>query len=204
MSDFSIVQAVSLELRRQIVSTLETTPDNDFGIDGTLERIALESPATTLGDSVLASLYLYHLSIDEHLRNQRLLPDTSADDLFRRPPLPLRLRYLFTPVDDDETTNHLLIGRVAQHFHDRPGFDSLSTEPLGDSFGGAPPRILVRLEMLEIDQLTQLWSALASTWRLTLPLLIETAAIDSAQPPRQVRRVTQSAAGYRLAPTRHP
>ncbi len=151
MSDFAVIQAISVELRRQIIVALDETPDNDFGVDGNVDKVIFDSPAAAVEGQPLASLYLYHIGIDGHLRNQRPLPDATADDLFRRPPLPLRLRYLFTPLDAEDT-NQLLIGRVMQHFYDRPGFETLSGEPLGDSHGGAPARILVRFEMLEIER----------------------------------------------------
>ena len=202
VSNFSIVQSISAELRRQIIMALDATPDSDFGVDGNVEKVAFESPAANLPESTLASLFLFHIGIDGHRRNQRPLPDPDADDQFRKPPLPLRLRYLFTPVSAEEATNQLLIGRLIQHFHDQPSFDTLSGVPLGDSHGGAPRRILVRFEMFEIEQLTQIWSAFSKPWRLTLPLLIETAAIDSARPPQQLPRVDQFATGVGQTPRR--
>ena len=196
MSAFSVIQAITEELRSQILTTLETTPDNSFGIDGNIEKISLRSPAAAQSGSPLATLYFYHVSIDGHRRNQRPLPDPGNDNLFRRPPIPLRLRYLFTPIGDEETTNQLLVGRVIQHFYDQPSFSSLRGSPLGESEGGAPLRLLVKLEMLELEQLTQIWNAFSAPMRLTLPLLIETAAIDSAQAPKMIPRSTQVAIEY--------
>lgn len=188
MSNFSVIHDATLELRRQIVGAFETTADVEFGLGGDVERITLASPGDTLEDTTVASLYLYHVDVDKHLRNQRPLPDPSTDDLFRAPPLPLQLRYLFTPVDGSELTNQLLLGRLMQHFHDSPSFGTLSSEPIGDSHGGASPELRVRADMLSIEQLAQLWNAFSTPFRIAVSLLVEVIAIDSAQPPVRVRR----------------
>lgn len=196
MTDFAVIQAVSAELRRQIIDVLGTTPDADFGIEGDEDRIALESPGSTLAAGTVASLYLYHVEIDGHLRNQRPLPDRSADDLFRKPPLPLRLRFLFTPVGDEEATNLFLLGRVLQHFHDSPAFSTLDGTAVGDSHGGASSRLKVRIDLLPMAELTQLWSAFTTPFRLSISLLVEVVAIDSARLPVRLPRTEEVAVGY--------
>lgn len=189
MSGFGVIHDVSLELRRQVFTVLSATPGTDFFLDDEGTNITFSAPGDDLPEGTMASLYLYHLDVDKHLRNQRPLPDRSAADLFHRPPLPLQLRYLFTPVGDQEDNNHLLLGRVLQHFHDAPSFATLSGEPVGDSRGGASPELRVRTEMLSLEQLAQIWNALSTPYRLSLPLLIEIVAVDSAAPPRRTPRV---------------
>lgn len=191
MADFSIVQAISAELRRQIVETLDATPDSDFGLAGNPDRIAAESPASELPADTVASLYLYRVEIDPNLRNQRPLPDRSNPDLFHRPPLPLRLRFLLTPIQPDENTNLLVLGRVIQHFDANPVFDSVLGSPVGDGHGGAPARLRVQFEMLSLSELTQLWSAFSTPFRLSVTLLVDIAAIESGRSPIPVRRVEE-------------
>lgn len=188
MSAFSIVHDISLELQEQIASSLRTVPDVDFDLGPGVERISLVSPGEKLSDDAIASLYLYHLDIDKFQRNQRLLPDSTNDQAFRRPPLPLQLRYLFTPVDEEESTNHLVLGRVLQHFHDNPVFATLSGVPGGNSFGGASREIRVRPDMLSLEQLTQMWSAFSAPYRVAVSFLVEVVAIDSGQPPVEIVR----------------
>ena len=168
---------------------LTATPEADFGLDNDATDISLSAPSDELGEDVVACLYLYHLDIDKHLRNQRPLPDRDAAELFHRPPLPLQLRYLFTPVGGAEDANHLLLGRVLQHFHDVPSFSTLSGAPVGDSRGGASRELRVRAEMLSLEQLAQIWNALSTPFRLSLPLLVEVVAVDSAAPARRTPRV---------------
>lgn len=191
MSSFAVVQETSLELRRQIFTALDTTPDTDFGLNGDIDRIQVGPPGDDLPNGTLASLFLYHIDIDRHLRNQRPLPDRSDAALQRRPPLPLQFRYLFTPVDDDETMNHLVLGRVLQHFHDSPAVTSLGGIPLDDSFGGASPALRVKPDMLSVEQLSQIWNAFSTPYRLSVGFLVDTAAVDSGEPPLRAPRVEE-------------
>lgn len=195
MPGFGIIHDVSIELRRQIFEALESTSDTDFGLGGSVERITLQSPGDTLDANTVASLYLYHLEIDKHLRNQPPLPSRLRDDEFRRPPLPLQLRYLFTPVDDAETVNQLVLGRVLQHFHDVPQFATVSGSLIGDAFGGASPDIRVKPDLLSLEQLSQIWNAFSTPYRVALSLLVEVVAVDSGQPPRRQGRVGELIAG---------
>lgn len=198
MASFGIIQDVSLELRRQVFNALVATPDTDFSLGGEIERITLQSPGDTLADAVVVSLYLYHVDIDKHLRNQRPLPDRNQDDQFRTPPLPLQLRYLFTPVDDSESTNQLILGRVLQHFYDFPSFSTVSGEPIGDSFGGASTDLRVKPDMLSLEQLAQIWNAFSTPYRVAISLLVEVVAVDSGQPAKRRVRVEELITGVGL------
>lgn len=196
MAGFGVIRDISRELQRQVFVAFDTTPDVDFSLDGALARISLSPPgADALAEDAVASLYLYHLELDKHLRNQPPLPDPQADDRFRKPPLPLVLRYLFTPLTDSEETNQLLIGRLVQHFHDAPAVAVLDGVPLGDSFGGASPALRVRPDLLSLEQLSQLWNAFSEPYRVAVSLMVEVVAIDSALPPARDRRVEELIAG---------
>lgn len=191
MSSFAIVQETSLELRHQIFEALDTTPDTNFGLNGDIDRIQVAPPGDDLPNGTLAALFLYHIDIDRHLRNQRSLPDRSDAALQRRSPLPLQLRYLFIPVDADETMNHLVLGRVLQHFYDNPMVTSLQGTALDDNFGGASPALRVKPDMLSVEQLSQIWNALSTPYRLSAGLLVEVAAVDSGEPARHAPRVEE-------------
>ena len=109
MSDFSVIEAISGELRRQIFEVLQATPGADFGIGGSLEKISVLSPGAKLPDGTLASLYLYHIEIDGHLRNQRMLADRMADDLYRMPPLPLKPVAVIVPLTSSAVAGSFLL-----------------------------------------------------------------------------------------------
>lgn len=191
MAGFGILSDVSVELRRQIFEALQTTPDTDFGLAGTLDRITLASPGQELDAETVASLYLYHVDINQHRRNQLPLSDRIRSDSFRKPPLPLQLRYLFTPITEDETVNQLLLGRVLQHFHDFPSFDTVSGTAIGDAFGGGSPEVRVKPDLLSLEQLAQMWNAFSTPYRIALGLLVEVVAVDSGLPPERRQRVDE-------------
>jgi hypothetical protein len=199
MSSFSIVQDTGLELRRRIFDALETTPDTDFGLNGNIDRIRIAPPGEDLPQNSVAALFLYHIDIDRHLRNQRPLPDRDDPSLQRKPPLPLQFRFLFTPVDDDDSINHLILGRVLQHFHDHPFITTIAGQPLDDSFGGATPALRVKPDMLTVEQLSQLWNALSAPFRLSIAFLVDIAAVDSGGPPPRSPRVEELLAATGLA-----
>ena len=199
MSSFSIVQDTGLELRRRIFAALEATPDTDFGLNGNIDRIRIAPPGEDLPNGTLAALFLYHIDVDRHLRNQRPLPDRDDPSIQRKPPLPLQFRFLFTPVDDDDTVNHLVLGRVLQHFQDQPFITTIAGQPLDDSFGGAAPTLRVKPDMLTVEQLSQLWNALSTPFRLSIAFLVDIAAVDSGEPPRRAPRVEELLAATGVA-----
>ena len=191
MSSFSIIQDTALELRRRIFAALEAIPDTDFGLNGNIDRIRVAPPGDELPNGTLAALFLYHIDIDRHLRNQRPLPDRTDPSLQRRPPLPLQFRFLFTPVDNEDTVNHLVLGRVLQYFQDEPFITTIAGQPLDDSFGGAEPALRVKHDVLTVEQLSQLWNALSAPYRLSIALLVDIAAVDSGEAPRRAPRIEE-------------
>ena len=178
MSRYSVIQDTTIELRRRIHTALRSDPDADFDLhDEPAEDITLAPPADEVEGNPRLSIYLYRIEPDGNLRNQRFLP--IGQNGLRYPPLALALHYLITPLDDAEEQNHLMLGRIAQHFHDRPMVDQLNGQPLGDSFGGASPALRVSLEPLTLEQLTQLWSAFDTGLRLSLSYDVRVVAVDT-------------------------
>jgi len=192
VAKFTVISDVSLELRRQIYGALISASGIDFNLGTETQTIFIGPPDSDDMDSqAVAALYLYHVVPSRHLRNQRPLPDPTEPGRFRQAPLPVELRYLLVPVAEDET-GHQHLGRILQHFHDHRSFAELSGDPLGDSFGGGSDALRVSIDPLSIEQLTQLWSAFSSPYRLAVGLLVELVPIDSARPPDTVPRVDEA------------
>lgn len=78
-----------------------------------------------------------------------------------------------------------MAGRVIQHFNDNQQFEDAFNPrtPIGDSYGGASPKLRVRYDMLSMEQLSQVWNAFSTPYRLSLALLVEIVAIDSGKQP---------------------
>lgn len=190
MSGYNVILDISRELRQQIVTALQTAPHDSFAITDD-KAITLRPPVEGLPDGLAASLFLYHIEIDGSLRNQVPLPDRSNPNKSFKPPLPVSLSYMFTPLDTDEENVQSIVGRVLQHFHDHPTLSSLEGSPIGDSRGGAAPELRVRHDVMPMDQLTNLWSAFSQPFRLSIGFTVEVVAVDSGLPARTAPRVQE-------------
>jgi len=189
MSSFTIINDISLEIRRRIYEAMNSAVGVSLGFTDESSNILLELPKESPETGTRLYLYLYHIGINNALRNQRLLPVRERDDELRLPPLPLELRYIATPVIDEEN-NRLIIGRLLQFAYDNPSIDSLDGSPLGDSFGGACKTLRVTPDLLNVEQLSQLWNAFNQPYRLSLTFRVDVVAVDSARIPVVAPRVS--------------
>ena len=198
MSNYGVIEDITLEMRRRIHASLASAPDDDFGLSETPETdITLSAPDEDITGSPRLSLYLYHIEQDGYLRNQRSLA-TNSNGL-RFPPISMQLHYLITPLDDVEEQNHLMLGRILQHFHDEPMIGSLNGTPLDDSFGANSPELRIAFETLTLEQLAQVWHALDAGYRLSIAYVVRIVTIDSAQGVTDAKRVIEAhtAVGYK-------
>ena len=189
MSSYTIIQDSGLELRRRIHAALVNTADADFNLGMAEDDITLDPPPDPASGQPLLSLYLYHIEPDSHLRNQKPLR-VSPDEL-RFPPLALQLYYLITALDEDQTLNQLMLGRILQYFHDFPHINTISGNPLGNSFGGNSPEMRVTLETLTLEELSRVWYALSSSYQLSIAYKLRVITIDTAQVPAGAKRTRQ-------------
>jgi hypothetical protein len=190
MSSYTIIQDVTLELRRRIHAALVSAPGVDLGLTTAETDITLGLPKNTGTDATRLSLYLYHIEPDAHLRNQR--PLDVGDTGLRFPPLALQLRYLITPLDEEENQNHLMLGRILQHFHDEAFVVSLNGVPLDNAHGGNSPQFRIMIEALSIEQLSQIWGALNADYRLSVAYTVRIVAIDSDRGITEANRVREA------------
>jgi len=189
MSSHTILHDISRELRRRIHAALADTPGTDFDLTTEEGDIVLSPPPEPAAGAPLVSVYLYHAEPDAHLRNQPFL-NVGADGL-RYPPLALQLHYLITALDDQELTNQLVLGRILQHFHDRPVMRELAGVPLDNSFGGNSPEVRIMLEMLTLEEQSRVWQALRSGYQLSLAYKVQVVTVDSARSEVEARRVRE-------------
>lgn len=187
MSNYTILHDTSLELRRRIHAALAAAADADFNLSTPEADITLSPPGVEVQSDPLLSLYLYHIETSGDLRNQPRLP--AGDNGLRYPPEALQARYLITPLSEEEEINQLLLGRIIQFLHDEPILDSLNGVLLDDSFGGGSGQFRLGMEKLTLEQLTQVWSALDTGYRLSLSYLVRIITIDSAQVVSAAHRV---------------
>lgn len=195
MSSYTIIQNTSEELRRRIFNALASAPDADLNMQNPEADITFSPPSDQLPNNLNLSLYLYHVEVNGDLRNQHRLAVGQTG--IRKPPVPLDLRYLVTPLDDTETINQLMIGRVIQHFYEEPLLTSLNGTPLDDSFGGGSNQFRIMLEALSIEFLSQLWSALNTDFRVAIGYQVRVVTIDMTELAAS-KRVSESHAAVGL------
>jgi uncharacterized protein DUF4255 len=189
MSNYTIIQNTTLELRRRIHAALASTPDTDFHLTNVEGDITLAPPPTVASGPPYLSLYLYHIELDSHLRNQEYLAVGPTG--LRYPPLALHLNYLITPLEDRSEQNHLILGRVLQYFHDHPVIDAINGSALDNSFGGNSPEMRIAMETLPLEELSRIWHALTTPYQLSVAYIVRVVTIDSAQAEVEAKRVTE-------------
>ena len=191
MSAHTIINDVSLELRSRIFAAMNSAVGVTLGFTDESTNIVLEPPHDSPDNNTRLSLYLYHIGINNTQRNQNKLAQPGRDDELRSPPLPLELKYLATPVDDEES-NQLVMGRLLQFVYDNPRIDSLNNQPIGNSFGGGSPTLRILPDLLNVEQLSQLWNAFNQPYRLSLAFQVDIVTVDSANAPEIAPRVSGS------------
>jgi hypothetical protein len=189
VSAHTIINDVSLELRSRIFAAMNSAVGVTLGFTDESTNIVLEPPHDSPDNNTRLSLYLYHIGINNTQRNQNKLAQPGRDDELRSPPLPLELKYLATPVDDEES-NQLVMGRLLQFVYDNPRIDSLDNQPIGNSFGGGSPTLRILPDLLNVEQLSQLWNAFNQPYRLSLAFQVDIVTVDSANAPEIAPRVT--------------
>jgi len=190
VSHLTILRDVSVALRSNIFRDLTGVPDVDFGFTNLATDIVLSAPDSDIPAAARLSIYLYHIESDPQLRNQPELAVGTTGLV--RAPLALRLYYLLTPLLDDEEFNQLVLGRILQALHDRPFIDEVADGPLDDSRGGGSPKLRLSLEPMTLENLSRVWHAMGSDYRLSLAYLMRTVMIDSALAPRRASRVEEA------------
>jgi hypothetical protein len=190
VSHLTILRDASVALRSNIFGALTDVPDVDFGFTTLATDIVLSAPDSDIPAAARLSIYLYHIEPDPQLRNQPELSDGTTGLL--RPPLALRLYYLMTPLLDDDEVNQLVLGRILQALHDRPFINEVAGGPLDNSNGGGSTALRLSLEPMTLDNLSRVWHAMGSDYRLSVAYLMRTVMIDSAMAPRRASRVEEA------------
>jgi hypothetical protein len=134
------------------------------------------------------SVWLYQVDRNEFLLNQP--PERIAPDLLRRPPMPLDLHYLITPISDDPINEQLMLGRVVQALNDG------AILPADPAHPELRDELRVTLENPGVDALSRIWTALEQPHRLSVSYLVQVVEIDSGEQPERGLPVYQKTSVY--------
>lgn len=180
MSHFSIINSVSLELRRRIFGAMSTAPGVTLGFTNESANIVFDPPQDNFNNNARLALYLYHVDVNKVARNQAKQPVPGTNDQLRLPPLPLELLYIAIPLDDEDN-NQLIMGRLLQFIYDNPHIEDVNASPIDDGAGGRVPYFRITPYLLNVDQLTQLWNAFSQPLRLSATFRVDVVYVESAQ-----------------------
>lgn len=172
MSSFRVLATASEGLRRLLWNAISidlvTLP-----LVGTEDAIVFLNPTVTAQDSSRRlSLWLYHLSEDEHVKNAP--PVRLADASTRMTPLALDLYYLLTPFTGTGEADHLLLGKAMQTLH-----DTAIVRVVDTVVGDINEELRISLYRRSLDEISQVWQALREPYRLSVCYQVKVTHLDS-------------------------
>jgi hypothetical protein len=172
MSSFRVLAVASEGMRRLLWNSIGADPVTQ-PLVGTEDAIVFLNPTATAQDSSRRlSLWLYHLSEDEHVKNTPAV--RRADGSFRMTPLALDLYYLLTPFAASGEADHLLLGKAMQTLHDT------GTARIVDStVRDVNEELHITLFRRSLDEISQVWQALREPYRLSVCYQVKVTHIDS-------------------------
>lgn len=171
MSGYTILSAISEALRGILWESYDADPVVR-NIVGSEDAIVFTNPTETVQDSAnRLSLWLYHLTENEFLKNQP--PQRGSGNSIQETPLALNLFYLLTPFAGSGQSDHLLLGLTMQTFYDNSIL--LLERPIEAEF----LELRLILCRLSLEELTRIWEALREPYRLSICYEVRVTQIDS-------------------------
>lgn len=171
MSSYRVVSEVSKALRTVLWN--EFAADDEFDFVSNDQEIVFKNPNETARDSAnRLSLWLYHISENEYLKNQSLQHNNGQDRL-KFPPLALNLFYLITPFGPSGEADQVILGKTMEVLHDNSIFlvDSAEDE--------VAEELRVIFCRLSLEEITRIWESLREPYRLSICYQIRVTRIDS-------------------------
>jgi len=202
------IRALSLTLRELVTQHLRNDPNLRPFFDPTAGgpmQVSLLAPEELAENNEGVSLWLYRIERDEQTLN--LPPRRSARDRLIHEPLPLRLHYLVVPVvdvtqrPDGPELEQNIVGAVMQVLHDH---STLRGVDLQGDLAGSSEEIHVRLEQLDLDQMSRMWEALDHAFSLCVSYEVSVVPIDSALQPMTPAPVDVVVPTYGIASEESP
>jgi Pvc16 N-terminal domain len=156
-------------------SELRTEHDCDFRLISS-DELADSSSIDTSATSTL-TLYLYRITVSEHLRNT----PRGADGSRRVLPLSVNLHYLMTVWSEGAMAEHHILAWAMSQLEQEPMFGGtlLSAEA-----GWQPDEVIQMVpEELSIENLMRIWDALEPSYRLSVGYVARVVRIETESGP---------------------
>ncbi len=119
------------------------------------------------------TLYLYRITMNEHMRNVRTV--NGASDA--RPPLSIDLHYLLTVWNDSALAEHTIMTWAMRQLHEHPVLDASALSSAGEW----DPADIVHIVPSELstEEVFRIWDTLAPDYRLSMPYTARVVRIDN-------------------------
>jgi hypothetical protein len=175
------IRDATVSLQNILTQRLGADPDVLASLPpGAALTVSIRSPDEMLSAPEQGiSLWLYKITRDEHLTNYP--PRRVSASRHRPPPLPLRLHYLLTPVLELDSGlsapefEHTVLGKALQLFAEEP---VLRGTALVGALRNEASQIAVRLEPLTTEEITRIWDALESNYKLSVSYEVSVVPVD--------------------------
>jgi hypothetical protein len=133
-------------------------------------------------------VFLFQTVANAAWRNQNL-PTQAGPGELGRPPLALNLHYLLTAYGDDtddESVSHRVLGGAMSVLHDHAllGRDEIRGVLAGNDLAEQFERLRVTPLTLPMDEMSKLWTALQTNYRVSAGYEVTVVLIDSLSPGR--------------------
>lgn len=204
MSDYRAIQGVSSSIKNLLEKFMFLNrPDV---VPGDRVKITIGLPDQE-DDGKRLNLFLYHVQECPHLKNQDL-PGAAHPAEYGHPPLALDLHYLVTAYaesdEGDQVEAHQVLGDAMRVLHDH---SYLLGDVLDPSLEGAVERAKVTLEPLTVEDVTKIYVALSTPYRLSVGYKVTIVQIQSRiqrSAPGLVAESPSGGARIVVAPIRRP
>ena len=191
MSDYRVLQDISLHLRRLLFESLRGN-DSTGSQFSSENSISLDSPPRIAdktapnANQARLSLYLYQLTPNAHSNNHPMIPVGPGRQQF--PPLSLNLYYLLTPVCQLPEDNLVVLGRCLQVL---AANSSIRANFLDSWLRPDAPEVRITINPVSLEELTRVWNAFNEAYRLSVCYLVQVVSIDSARAPQEEQPVSE-------------
>ena len=184
MANIAAIRSVGSSLVEYLDRSYQAAvfPDNVNKPNCTFEAVssvAIDEAVDPNNAGTSVRIFLYHVSVDPHLRNSgRLMaPDMPA------PPLSVALHYLFSFWSSSAENEHLVLGWTMLHLQATPLLDAtiLSSEARWT----AEEVVQLIPEELSTADMMRIWDTLEPKYRLSLGYVARVVRIDPGEIPEQ-------------------
>lgn len=179
----SVGQSLMTWLQNTYPEPLRTDHPCDFRVVSSGELAAGEDFGTAV------TLYLYRLTMNEHLRNTSRAVRLGTDEV----PLAVDLHLLLSVWTDSPLREHVILGWVMQQIHEHPVLDLSSLSPEAGWESGEYVQVIPA--ELSTEDLMRIWDALEPPYRLSVSYIARVVRIDPQRSP-DFRRVVATRFQY--------